>query len=347
MATSGTYNSLSPKSAELIREAYRYVIKVPDVLTLDQIQSAQNSINLIFSSWYNEGWNIWTTKRRILGIYQGQNTYTLPTITQEVIFAAIRTSERQLSGTADSSSGVAQNAFDGNPLTACQQNDPDGDISYQWDNQRLVQMVGVQSNATLDYELTLDYSNDGGNWTTVYTVPSQTYNQGIVYWFNIESPSLGTYFRIKEIGGETLDIQELYFNLNLNDTVMTGVSSFDYDAIPNKNQQGKPSSYFFNRQITPTISLWLTPNEEYNAVYYTAVEAIQDIGDLVDNPEIPARFLLPLTDALAYRISIKEQVPNDRVALLKSISDETFAKASGRDIENVSLKISTNQSLFS
>lgn len=347
MSSSGQYNSLSPKSDKLIREAYRPVTKVPSVLTDEQIESAQTSINLIFSSWYNEGWNIWTTKRKALAIYPGQSTYKLPIKTQNVTYCAIRNSDRKLSGTAfTSAGGNADLAFDGDMTTACTQTSPDGYISYEWGTRKAIQLVGIISNSHTDYTLNFEYCNDGVNWINVLSVSKQLYQKGILYWFNIESPCLGNQFRVRESGGATLDMIEIYFNVMTLDTTMTGLSGNEYDVLSDKSNQGQPSSYFFDRQIEPLINFYPSPNDSYT-VYYKSIEAIQDIGELVDNPNIPSRFLLPLTQALSYMLAMKsDTVPLDKVMALKSIADESFLKASARDTENASLRISPSQGEF-
>ena len=53
------------------------------------------------------------------------------------------------------------------------------------------------------------------------------------------------------------------------------MSRGEYLRIPNKDNSGQPSQYFFDRQTTPTITLWSTPDTSYTFVYYY-VRRIQD-----------------------------------------------------------------------
>lgn len=345
MATSGEYTFLTPESVELITDAYERVITLPDVITAQQIQTAQRSINLALSSWYNRGWNLWTTGRRMLGLYPGQNTYTLPIQVQDILWAELRESKRLLGGTAFSTpGGTAFFAFDNNPLTSCNVGAANGTIGYSWGStQYAVQMVGVQSATTTTYSLTFEFSNDGITWTVVDVLTPQVFTQGILEWFIITSPTLGSYFRIRETAGATLNIQELFFNNDLLDTNITPLSAKEYDNQPNKNAQGKPSSYYLNRQITPVISLWLTPSPFYNALFYTTQEAIQDIGQMTNSAQVPTRFLEALTAELAYRLSVKLQmkfnIGMDKVQFLKSVAEQEFTKAAEYDTENVPTRI--------
>ena len=44
------------------------------------------------------------------------------------------------------------------------------------------------------------------------------------------------------------------------DFTLTQMSRSEYFRIPNKTSTGQPSQYFFDRQVTPTVTLWSTPD---------------------------------------------------------------------------------------
>src|ERR1700692_538819 len=235
MSTSGTFNFGSTISEQFIIDAYERCGILPDIITAEQIQSAQRSINLLLSEWINKGLNLWTVKQSMLNLIANQNAYLLPYPTSDVLEATIRTSTRNLGGTPFSSAGGnASKAFDGNPNTACTQTAPNGYISYNWGNgtQYSINMVGIQSNATLTYTLVCEYSNDNINLVQVLAIPAQTYTNGINASFLVPVPTLGQYFRVRETGGATLNIQELYFNPSLQDTIVTRLSRAESIALP-------------------------------------------------------------------------------------------------------------------
>jgi hypothetical protein len=339
VSTSGTFSFQSPQNEQIITDAYERISITADKLTQEKINSAQRSLNFILTSWINRGLLLWSVKFGMLALYNNQSTYSLPIATSDVLEATIRTSVRNLGGAAFSSSGVAQNAFDNNPQTACTQNAINGTIGYSWNNSQYpIAMVGVQSNVTRTYALVFEFSNDNVAWTQAGAPVSQSYQQGIIAWFVISVPTLGSYFRIRETGGAILDIQELYFNTCLNDTLITRISRSEYLSYPNKNQTGRPTSFFVNRQAEPVITLWPTPNNQYNNLFYTRIEMPQDIGVMTNSPPISARFLEPLTACLSYKLSIKEGVV-DRMAMLKQDSTEEYNFASEEDRERVPLRI--------
>src|SRR5882672_4484757 len=259
MASSGTFTFSTSESRIIIEDAYRRAGIIPEQLTFEQIQSAQNSINFILSDWLNREPELWTIKQEMMQLVTNQATYNLPTSTSDVLEVTIRSSQRNLGGTPGASSGIAAYAFDGNPLTACTQTAPDGNISYDWGltNLYAIAMVGVQSNATLTYTLVFEYSvDDGATWTQVGEPPAQSFATGAIVWFVITAPTPGSSFRVRETDGATLNIQELYFNTQLNDFILTRDSRYEYMGYPQKLITGRPSLYYVDRQINPTITLW-------------------------------------------------------------------------------------------
>ncbi len=343
MATSATWEFVTPQTVEIITEAYERVGILPDILTAQKIQTATRSLNFILQSWINKGLNQWSVKQGMIGLIPNQTSYELPNQGVAIMEATVRTSTRNLGGTATSSAGgTAANAFDGNIATACTQTAPDGNISYTWGSSLYpISMVGIQSAATLTYTLVGEYSFDGATWSTAVSIPAQSYEQLDIAWFTVPVPVPANYFRVRESGGATLNITELYFNTNLNDTIITGSSRAEYIAYPNKATPGKPSSFYLDRQIVPVIYLYPTPNALYNNLFYTYTQSFQDIGSMTENAQVPARFLEALASALTWRLAVKEN-QMDKVPVLKGLADEEYDTAGKEDRERVPLRIYGN-----
>lgn len=341
MATSGTYNFANISSKEIIEDAFLRIGILPNVIENEQTAIAQRTINIILTDFMNKGLNQWTLKSSILTLNIGQPTYPIDINANRIIIANIRTSIRVLGGTAFSSAGgIAQNAFDGNPATACTQTSPNGYISYNYSANNLpsIKQVGIQSNVTTTYTLVCEVSNDNINWTQVLSIPAQTYTLGINIWFVINTPMHAQYFRVRETGGATLDVQELYFNNTIQDRPITEISDEDYYRIPFKNQIGTTSSYYFDRQIQPTITLWPVPNGlYYNSFFYRYSQNIQDIGTLLNQPQVPQRFFQALISLLAYQLAIK--YAPDKISYLKAIADEDFNRAAQEDSPETNTRI--------
>jgi hypothetical protein len=341
MATSGTYDFATPQNDELINEGYERVGIVPSLITPQKVDAAQRSINYALQSWVNRGLNLWTVKQGMLALKNNQQSYVLPNNAIDILEATIRTSTRNLGGTASTSAGgTAQSAFDANDATACTQTSADGNISYTWGAATFgISMVGIQSNTTTTYTLECEYSTDGATWVTAVSIPVQTYTDSTISWFAVPAAVPAAYFRIRETDGATLDIQELYFNTNVDDTIMNPVSRSEYIAFPNKSQTGRPSSFYVDRQISPVVYIWPTPNTIYNNMFYTFTQSLQDAGGLIDTAQVPARFLEALASELAYRLGIKEGLPIDKISILKQIADSQYEVAGSEDRARVPLRI--------
>jgi len=362
--TSGLYTYNTPQNRLLIDDAYERCGIVPQLLSDEQLRAASRTANLILQSYPNRGLNLWLRRTAMLALIPYQAQYNLPLYTLDVLEMTLRRSVRNLSGTAYSSAGgVAANAFDGNPATACTQNAPNGFISYQWpytitqpvgnvvlnpytNGTTAITLVGVISNVTRDYTLTFSWSPYVTNWDPntatwypVLSVPTQTYTAGQLYWFSVVAPAFGTAFRCQETNGATLDIQELYFNNQVNDVLMTRISESEYMSYPNKSLPTMtwPSSFYVDRQINPVLYVWPSPAPQYNNIFYSYTQQIQDFGQLMNAPQLPARFLSAFTAELAWRLSAK--VAPDRSESLKADAKEEYAAAHNEDRERVPLRV--------
>lgn len=340
MATSGTYTFGQSQNIDLIEDAFESNGILPDMITPQQVRTITRSANFILSNFTNRGLNLFQVKQEVMNLIANQATYLLPTATNSILEATLRTSNRPLGGTAYSSAGgVAQNAFSNNPSLACTQVSPNGYISYDYGNNNnySVQMVGIQSNATLTYTLVTEYSIDNINWITSITIPSQVYQAGINVWFVVPVPFNARYYRVRETGGATLNVQELYFNNNIYDTVISPISRSEYVAYPNKNQTGRPSLYYLNRQIDPVVTLWPVPIPPYSMMFYTRSRLIQDFGTMQETVEIPQQFFLAFRDELKLEVA-RKYVPENVEQYTKE-AQVSFDQAARENRERVPLRI--------
>ena len=132
-------------------------------------------------------------------------------------------------------------------------------------------------------------------------------------------------------------------NSSNTDFTLTQMSRSEYLTIPNKSTTGQPSQYFFDRQVTPTITLWATPNASYTLVYYY-VRRIQDADALVNTTDAPFRFLPCMVAGLAYYLAMKKAP--DRIQLLKSVYEEEFQRAAAEDASSTPLKLTPSMTYY-
>ena len=131
------------------------------------------------------------------------------------------------------------------------------------------------------------------------------------------------------LGTDLIDILSLVVRRSGTDFTMTRISRDAFLNLPNKTSTGRPTQYFLDRQITPNLKLFPTPENSTDVIVYDALTRIQDADAQVNTMEIPFRFYPCLTAGLAYYIAMK-RAP-DRIQLLKTVYEEEFDRAMAED----------------
>ena len=130
----------------------------------------------------------------------------------------------------------------------------------------------------------------------------------------------------------TVDILEVVLRRSGEDIGVTRVSRQEYLTTPTKTTQGRPTQVYINRQITPTLTVWPTPENSTDSLVYYRVRRIEDADAATNNPDIPFRFLPCLVAGLAFHISLKKAP--QRTQILKAFYEEEFERAAAQDIEH-------------
>ena len=68
------------------------------------------------------------------------------------------------------------------------------------------------------------------------------------------------------------------------------ISRDAYLAIPNKTSSGRPTQFFLDRQITPNLKIWLSPENSTDVLYYDALTRMDDADTYTNTLDIPFRF---------------------------------------------------------
>lgn len=130
----------------------------------------------------------------------------------------------------------------------------------------------------------------------------------------------------------TVDILEVVLRRSGEDIGVTRVSRQEYLTTPTKTTQGRPTQVYINRQITPTLTVWPTPENSTDSLIYYRIRRIEDADAATNNPDIPFRFLPCLVAGLAFHISLKKAP--QRTQILKAFYEEEFERAAAQDIEH-------------
>lgn len=176
-------------------------------------------------------------------------------------------------------------------------------------------------------------------------------NRGLNQW-TIEEEIITLTAGVNEytLSDSTIDVIEAVVRFangvgtqNQADLTIDRISREYYLNIPNKLTQGRPVQYFVDRQISPKIKLWQTPDQTYYLVINKLVR-MDDASAGVNTLEIPFRFYPCLAAGLAYYISLKKAP--ERSQLLKSVYDEEFIRAAAEDRDRASLNLTPGRSSY-
>lgn len=347
---SGTFNFQSLPNDDLILECFERIGFTGDQLVPVQMNSARRSLNLLLLDWISKSINLWTINKLYLPLNTGQSKYTLGTSITDILEVLQRTFTRQLNGIPQSNTGNTYDgagggdpllAFDNNFSTTCLQNVADGNISYTYgpDNPQTITFIGIRTNISGNYNLVVEYSNDNVNWSTLnvdWTHP-YAYQTGVTRWADVITPVSAMTYRVREIGGATLNMQEIYFGNSTIDLKISPVSRDTYLSFSQKYLQGRPTTYYFDKSLVPNINIWPTPTSDYLVLQYSFVRTIYDAGEFYNTTAVPARMYPALAAGLTWMLAVKYKP--EMADSFKAQYDETFTIATANDSENVDMTI--------
>jgi hypothetical protein len=171
-------------------------------------------------------------------------------------------------------------------------------------------------------------------------------NQGVNLWaVDLITTPLVTGQATYPVDGNTVVILDAYVQnddsgANI-DRIILPVSRTEYASYPNKEQQGFPTVFWFDRLISPTVTLWPVPNTDNGpqSLKYYRVRQIQDAAlQNGQQVEIPYLWLEAFAFGLAQRLAMVWSP--DKVALMKPMADEAYQIAASQNIETAQQYIS-------
>jgi hypothetical protein len=123
------------------------------------------------------------------------------------------------------------------------------------------------------------------------------------------------------------------------DRLILPISRTEYASYPNKTQSGRPTTYWFDRLLSPSVTLWPVPDGTEATFSYYRVRQIYDAnftnGQQV---EIPAYFLEAFVYGLGERLALIWKP--EKLGIIKPLADEAYAIASTQNVETESIYLS-------
>jgi hypothetical protein len=137
---------------------------------------------------------------------------------------------------------------------------------------------------------------------------------------------------------DVLDVVVREVNNSTNtDIQISRIGRAEYLHIPNKSEQARPSQYFVDKQITPKIYVYPTPDDSTDKLVVNRLMRMDDVDSNRDTLQLPFRFYPCLAAGLAYYIAQK-RAP-ERMQFLKAIYEEEFQRAADQDEPRNSFRI--------
>ena len=175
-----------------------------------------------------------------------------------------------------------------------------------------------------------DWANDQPNlWTVdLQTIAAPTFQQG-VSTYSVPASTiliLDAYLTVSSGGAAPIDLY------------MFPISRTEWAAFPDKTSQGRPTVYWFDRLIAPTVTLWQPPSNASWIFNYYRVRQMDDANlDNAGTIEIPYYFLKAFVTALAAELA--PLYAPERAIALEAKAEKVWMKARNRNRESVPLYI--------
>lgn len=351
MTTSGTVSQTTIEVAQIIEHAFRRAGLSPADATIDSLNAAKENLYFYLSSLSNDGVNLWTIEKVLSGLYDGRAQYPVGLGTVDVKNVLRRSLNLPSGGTAASSAGgSADYAFDKQLTTACTQTSINGNISYQFDDTRMITTVGFMPNGNQTLAPIFEYSNDGATWSTLYTVARTAFDGGTWYYWDIARPVSAQYYRMRETSGGTLNITELVFATTLMEIPLGRISLDQYTNLTDKTMRSQqPLEFWLDRKVdNPELNVWPVPNYNFDMLVFWRTRQIQDVGDSSDTLEIPQRWIEAAVTELAVRmlLELPGEVKQERYDILKKEAKEATFRAQQEERDNSPIFIAPNISCY-
>ena len=308
MAYSGTVGQTVVSVQDLIDHGARRSGKLAEELTSEQVYAAKQSLFFLLSNLSNIGINYWAISQKVFGLNAEKFVYELPAGSIDVLNVNYRTMNRPV-GDVSASSGNAANAVDSDITTVNIQTSPNGNISinYGTNNPIYSGSIGILPGVSGSFHILLEVSNDGSNWTLLEDTGVETWVDNQWLWYQIDPGASVQYYRMRETGGNTLQVREFYVGNMSREVPMARLNRDDYTSLPNKNfTANQPYQFWFNRTIPyPQITLWPTPSDPFVQMVVWYSRQIMDVGALNGQLEIPDRWYLAVQNMLAHQMSME------------------------------------------
>lgn len=168
--------------------------------------------------------------------------------------------------------------------------------------------------------------------------------KGVNLWaVDLQSIPLVQGVRTYQVPSNTIVMLDMYIGFSNGvgeiDRLILPISRTEYASYTNKEQQGFPTTAWYDRLLAPTITLWPVPNGQQSVLKYYRLRQNQDSVMLNGaQVELPVYFLDAFAMSLAWRLALIWAA--DRAPGLKLLADEAYNSAAAQNTETANTYIS-------
>jgi hypothetical protein len=197
------------------------------------------------------------------------------------------------------------------------------------------QLIGVRPTALLQEHL--DVARTATNM--MFTRWS---NQGVNLWrVDLVTVPLVQGTSTYSVDANTVTMLDAYivYGSPAIDRIIMPISRTEYASYPNKTQQGFPTVFWFDRLLSPTVTIWPVPDGTQTSLKYYRVVRLQDANmNGTQEVDIPPIWLEAMVYGLAERLAMI-WAP-EKVAIFKPSADEAYNIAAAQNVETAQQYIS-------
>ena len=332
MAYSGTYNQTKVNVDQLISYAYRDAGKTSEEMTPEYVQAGKQALFYVLQNSVNRGVNIWLQKIVVLGAQTNQQVLPMPTNTVDVLEANwVYIVNPSFSGVLPTSSTSAAALFDQtnnsnldqHATTTLSQNY----FGAAYSQQTRLFYVGFNAYApsgSATYDLDLQVSNDGINWTTWQSFDEVTLADRAWQYYPIDTTQAFYYYRLNNRNAtSTYSLRAIQFAQSQQVIPMARLNRSDYFSLPNKQFPSQRTlQYWFNRQIDPQMYLWPVPNNNFQVFSFILEVQPQDVGSLTNELYMPDRVIPYIQAALSHKLAM--QLPGTDINRIQYLEQQAM-----------------------
>lgn len=272
--TSGTIGSTTIDTTTVIDHAVRRCGLTPSTLSPENLQTCLNLLYLRLSALSNRGINLWCITQSILSLSENKSRYYLPSGTVDILAVNYRLG----------SSLAHDGTFTKDKYTA----DLGGAVP--------IKTVGMYYNSTRYHDWVVEISNDNVEWATILDLGTVLGNAGQWSWHDIDPAYATQFFRVRDTRPDptnvfpSLNVDQIRVLNQTSEIPLSAMSRDTYMSMNNKRAPGRPTQFWFDKQVSPQLILNPEPNDSSAHLVVWTHRQIQDVGNMQNVLEIPERW---------------------------------------------------------